>query len=59
LRTAYQFRERLQAIWDRSATSHDKLLQALQEWCQQAEATGVEALEAFARRLKGYSLQSA
>ena len=59
LRTAYQFRERLQAIWDRSATSHDKLLQALQEWCQQAEATGVEALEAFARRLRGYSLQGA
>ena len=59
LRTVYQFRERLQAIWDRSATSHDKLLQALQEWCQQAEATGVEALEMFARRLKGYSLQGA
>ena len=59
LRTAYQFRERLQAIWDRSATSHDKLLQALQEWCQQAEATGVEALEVFARRLKGYSLPGA
>jgi stearoyl-CoA desaturase (delta-9 desaturase) len=59
LRTCYQFRERLQEIWGRSATSHDKLLQALQEWCQQAEATGVEALQCFARQLRGYSLQPA
>jgi stearoyl-CoA desaturase (delta-9 desaturase) len=55
----YQFREGLQAIWSRSATSHENLLQALQEWCQQAEATRVEALQQFARRLKGYSLQTA
>ncbi len=59
LRTVYQFRERLQAIWAHSSTSHEHLLQALQEWCQQAEATGISALEEFARRLKGYSLQPA
>ncbi len=59
LRTVYQYRERLQAIWSRSAASHDHLLVALQEWCQQAEATGVHALQQFARRLKGYSLQPA
>jgi len=57
LRTVYQYRERLQAIWNRSASSHEHLLAALQEWCQQAEATGVLALQQFARRLKGYSLQ--
>jgi stearoyl-CoA desaturase (delta-9 desaturase) len=57
LRTVYQYRERLQGIWSRSATSHEHLLQALQEWCQQAEATGVQALQDFAQRLKGYSLQ--
>ncbi len=59
LRIVYQYRLRLQAIWNRSATSHEHLLQALQEWCQQAEATGVQALEEFAQRLKGYSLQPA
>ena len=58
LRTVYQYRARLQAIWSRSAASHENLLQALQEWCQQAEATGVQALQEFARRLKGYSLQA-
>lgn len=57
LRTAYQYRQRLQDIWNRSATSHEHLLQALQDWCQQAEATGVQALQDFAHRLKGYSLQ--
>ncbi|VAW80117.1 Fatty acid desaturase; Delta-9 fatty acid desaturase [hydrothermal vent metagenome] len=59
LRIAYQYRERLQQIWSRSAASHDVLLKALQDWCQQAEATGVSALQEFALRLKGYSLQAA
>ena len=59
LRIAYQYRDRLQQIWDRSAASHEALLKALQDWCQQAEATGVRALQEFAQRLKGYSLQPA
>ena len=57
LRTAYQYREQLQAIWEKSAASHEALLQALQDWCARAEATGVQALEDFSRRLKAYSLQ--
>jgi stearoyl-CoA desaturase (delta-9 desaturase) len=59
LETVYQFRERLRELWERSAPSQDALLKALQEWCQQAEATGIHALESFARRLRGYSLQPA
>jgi stearoyl-CoA desaturase (delta-9 desaturase) len=57
LATVYQFRERLQAIWDSRAPSQDALLRALQEWCNQAEATGIQALERFARNLKGFSLE--
>jgi len=59
LQTVYQFRERLRELWERSAPSQEALLKALQEWCQQAEATGIHALESFARRLRGYSLQPA
>jgi stearoyl-CoA desaturase (delta-9 desaturase) len=59
LQTVYQFRERLRELWERSAPSQEALLKALQEWCQQAEATGIQALESFARRLRGYSLQPA
>ncbi len=56
LAVVYQYREKLQAIWNRKATSHEQLVKALQEWCAQAEATGIKALQEFAGRLKGYSL---
>lgn len=59
LATVYQFRERLQDIWERRAPSQEALLGSLQEWCQQAEATGIQALEGFSRNLRGFSLQSA
>ena len=54
LRIVYQFRLKLQDIWNRSTASQKELLDALQEWCQQAEATGIEALRHFSRRLKTY-----
>lgn len=59
LREAYQFRVKLQAIWSRSTASQKELLDALHEWCQQAEATGIEALRRFSHRLKTYVPQKA
>jgi stearoyl-CoA desaturase (delta-9 desaturase) len=57
LQTAYQFRQRLQDIWRQSAAmGPEKMALALQEWCRQAEATGIRALEDFARRLGGYRM---
>lgn len=56
LATVYQYRERLRELWERTTPSQEALLKSLQEWCQQAEATGIQALEGFARRLRGYSL---
>jgi stearoyl-CoA desaturase (delta-9 desaturase) len=58
LATVYQFRERLQDIWDHNAPSQEALLRALQDWCRQAESTGIQALEHFAQRLKGFALQA-
>ena len=58
LATVYQFRERLQAIWEHSTPTQEALLRSLQDWCQQAEATGIQALERFARNLKGFSLEA-
>ncbi len=58
LRIVYQFRLKLQDIWSRSTASQKELLDALQEWCQQAEATGIEALLQFAHRLKTYVPQT-
>ncbi len=55
LRTVYEFRQRLQALWNQSM-NNERLLQALQDWCREAEATGVDNLQRFARQLRGYRL---
>lgn len=57
LQTVYDLQHRLQEIWHKAGASQDALLQALQEWCREAEATGIECLEAFALRLQGYRLK--
>jgi stearoyl-CoA desaturase (delta-9 desaturase) len=54
LATVYQYRERLEQIWKRTATSQEALLQSLQEWCREAEATGIKALEDFSTSLRKY-----
>jgi stearoyl-CoA desaturase (delta-9 desaturase) len=59
LKIVYQYRQQLQSVWTGNATSHEMLLNALQEWCQQAEETGITVLQDFSRRLRGYSLQPA
>ncbi len=58
LKLVDQFREQLQGVWSRRAESQEQLRQALSDWCQRAEATGVQVLEDFARRLRGYSVQA-
>ncbi len=57
LRTVYQFRQRLQQVWERTACNQEQLLSALQDWCRQAEATGIKSLEEFAQSLRGYVLK--
>jgi stearoyl-CoA desaturase (delta-9 desaturase) len=59
LSTVYEFRRRLQALWGRTHENHEKVSQALQEWCHQAETTGIKVLQDFARRLRGYTLRIA
>lgn len=54
LKVVYQFRLKLQGIWARSTASQKELVEALQEWCRQAEATGIEALREFVKHLKAY-----
>ncbi len=54
-----EYRQRLKAVWERSYASNDALIKALQDWCHEAEATGVRALQDFSARIRSYSLQPA
>lgn len=56
LQLVYQYRQRLQAIWNKTTGSNKELLEALQQWCKEAEATGVQALQSFAVRVRGYAM---
>jgi stearoyl-CoA desaturase (delta-9 desaturase) len=59
LQTVYYYRQRLQELWQQTTNNQEHLLQALQEWCKQAEATGIQALQEFALTLRGYTSQPA
>lgn len=59
LSTVYQYRLKLQNIWARSTATQKELVEALQEWCRQAEATGIEVLREFVKHLKMYVPQKA
>lgn len=59
IQEVYQYRKKLQAIWDKTAANQKELLEALQEWCLAAEASGIQKLQEFAAYLKAYSLKPA
>ncbi|HEX7081263.1 MAG TPA: fatty acid desaturase [Gammaproteobacteria bacterium] len=59
LRTIYDFKLRLKALWTQQAKGQQELLARLQAWCADAESSGIAALEDFARQLRGYRAQLA
>lgn len=59
LRTIYDYRLQLQAVWNRHTINSEKVLAALQDWCAQAEASGIRSLQDFAQALRSYSLRVA
>jgi stearoyl-CoA desaturase (delta-9 desaturase) len=52
LKTVYGMKQKLADIWQRSATTQEQLIHALQEWCHEAEATGIQALRNFAAKVR-------
>ncbi len=59
LRQIYDKSHELQAIWRRRGVKPQEKLQALMEWCKEAEASGIRYLEDFAAHLRSYSLRPA
>ncbi len=56
LQTAYQFRQKLQDIWARTTATQKELIDALQDWCKQAEDTGIKYLQDFGRYIQSYTI---
>jgi len=54
LRTVHEFRVQLSAVWEQANVSNEALVRHLREWCARAEASGIEALQEFSARLRGY-----
>ncbi|MFA6302388.1 MAG: fatty acid desaturase [Legionella sp.] len=54
LRVVYTYKESLQNIWLKTASSQKDLIEALQQWCRQAEESGLDVLRQFAQQLKAY-----
>lgn len=52
LSMVYDFRERLQNIWSQTQAKEKELLQALQQWCKEAEATGIKTLAEFSAYIR-------
>ena len=59
LRTVHEFRDRLAVLWSGKIGNNDRLTDHLREWIHEAEASGIERLQVFARALKGYRLAQA
>lgn len=57
LGTVVDYRRRLSAILETRST--EAMLQGLQQWVREAEASGIKGLEEFSVRLRGYALTPA
>jgi stearoyl-CoA desaturase (Delta-9 desaturase) len=58
IRTLVEHRARLAAVLEARGHDASAMLQNLQAWCREAEASGNRALQEFSMRLKGYALQA-
>ena len=52
----YEKRLELTDLWSRRTESNDEFLTAFREWCAEAEASGVKALDDFVSHLRSYSI---
>ena len=59
LRTVHEYREQLERMWEQANLSNERAVAHLREWCAEAEASGIKALQDFAATLRGYVPQRA
>lgn len=56
IRALVEYRARLAQVLEARGNDAAERLRQLQAWCQEAEASGIRALQDYAARLKGYAL---
>ncbi|MGA6097869.1 delta-9 fatty acid desaturase DesA [Stutzerimonas marianensis] len=56
LKVIYEQRLALQQIWTRTSANGHEMLNAIKQWVQEAEASGIQSLREFAEHLRTYSL---
>ena len=59
LKTVYQSKQKLKELWQHSASNSAKRVEQLQQWCDEARASGIQVLQEFANELQGYTLKPA
>lgn len=59
IRTLVEHRARLAALLESRGHDAAERLRQLQQWCREAEDSGIATLQAYAARLKGYTLVGA
>lgn len=57
LDSVMQYRDRLKNIWEKTQSNSNEMVQALNQWCKEAEASGIQTLEEFAHRIRNYTMQ--
>jgi len=55
IRQIYELRLRLLEVWAKRGGNADEMLQALKQWCVDAEETGIQALREFVSELRSYT----
>lgn len=56
IKVVYEYKQRLESIWKHTTATQKELLEAVQLWCKEAEATGIAALQKFAKRISAYEM---
>lgn len=56
LQFVYQYRNKLQSIWEQTTGCQQELINALEKWCAEAETVGIGVLRDFSKNLRSYSL---
>ncbi|MFC3150330.1 fatty acid desaturase [Litoribrevibacter euphylliae] len=55
----YKKKQELMEIWAKRSKGGEELLNALKQWCHEAEQSGIDRLKEFAEQLKLYTLKTA